>query len=187
MNLWKEMVDNGYVSRDVVSWGQSEVKSQFEAGNVLMEVNGSWDVAQMKIDVPDMDIGVFQIPMDKQYASVLGGEGFAMSTSCEDPDIGWEYLKILGSGKNIAEFAESSACFPARTDGSDYSDYWTSDEQMAVFNEAVQNAYVRGPHPRWTEISEQISGAIQAVLTGAEDAETAMGAAQEEINAIMNS
>ena len=63
------MVDEGYVSKDVVSWGQSEVKSQFEAGNVLMEVNGSWDIAQMKIDVPDKEIGVFQIPKDSEYAS----------------------------------------------------------------------------------------------------------------------
>lgn len=187
LDLWKTMVDEGYVSKDVVSWGQSEVKSQFEAGNVLMEVNGSWDIAQMKIDVPDKEIGVFQIPKDSEYASILGGEGFAMSTSCEDPEIGWNYLKTLGSGKNIAEFAEASACFPARTDGEEYSDYWTSDEQMAVFNEAVKNAKVRGPHARWTEISEEISGAIQAVLTGAKDAKTAMGEAQEKINSIMES
>ena len=110
-----------------------------------------------------------------------------MSTSCEDPEIGWNYLKTLGSGKNIAEFAEASACFPARTDGEEYSDYWTSDEQLAVFNEAVKNAKVRGPHARWTEISEEISGAIQAVLTGAKDAKTAMGEAQEKINSIMES
>ena len=58
---------------------------------------------------------------------------------------------------------------------------------MAVFNEAVKNAKVRGPHARWTEISEEISGAIQAVLTGAKDAKTAMGEAQEKINSIMES
>lgn len=186
ITLWKDMVDKGYVPRDVVSWGQAEVNTQFEAGNVLMQLNGSWNVSNIRNNSPDKNWSVFLIPKDKEYASTLGGESFAITTACKDMDLGWKYMQTLCSGENEAVFAEASANFSARTDANEYSDVWTTDEILKVFNEAIPTAFARGPNARWTEISKEISGAIQAVLTNSKTPEAAMTDAQDKINEILN-
>ncbi len=186
ISFWKELVDKGYVPRDVISWGQTEVNTQFSSGNVFMQVNGPWNISTMKDEAPDKEWKVCLLPKDKEYASVLGGENFAVTSACEDVELGWEYLSTLCNGKNTAEFCAYVGKFAPRDDGSQYSDVWDKDEALSVFNEGMQYAMPRGPHPKWNEFSGTISGAIQQVLTGEKDPETAMKDAQEAAGKIMN-
>lgn len=43
----------------------------------------------------------------------------------------------------------------------------------------------RGPHPEWPRISQAIQQAIQSTLTGQADAEDALAAAQDKIDAVL--
>ena len=40
LTLWKTLVSDGYASKSVVNWSQSDVEAQFQAGNAAMMVNG---------------------------------------------------------------------------------------------------------------------------------------------------
>lgn len=61
------------------------------------------------------------------------------------------------------------------------------DEAIGVFNEQLQFARNRGPHPEWPRISIIIQGAIQSALTGQKSAQGALDDAQAEISAILGS
>jgi multiple sugar transport system substrate-binding protein len=182
--FWKELVDKGYVSRDVISWGQGELNSQFMAGNVIMQTNGPWNIPSIKSEAPNKNWNVTLIPRDQKYASVLGGENFAATTAC-DPEIGWAYLSTLCNGKNVAEYCAKNGKFSPRSDGSKYSDVWTTDPILSVFNEGMQYAMPRGPHPRWNEFSGLISTALQEALTGAKTPQVALRDAQAAAEVIM--
>jgi multiple sugar transport system substrate-binding protein len=59
-------------------------------------------------------------------------------------------------------------------------------EIYAVFEESMQYARNRGPHPEWPKISKAIQTAIQSTLTGQASAEDALATAQGEIDAVLN-
>lgn len=176
--LWKDYLDNGYIPQDVISWGQTEVNAQFMSGNLAMQVNGPWNISVLNSDAPDKNWDVFLIPKDQEFASVLGGENFAITTACEELELGWAYLSTQCDGQHTAEFNSAVGKFCPRTDGSEYSDVWDTDPILATFNEAMQYAQPRGPEPKWNEYSGVISGAIQEVLTGTKTPEQAMQDAQ---------
>ena len=185
ITLWKDYVDNGYIPKDVISWGQADVNTQFMSGNVIMQVNGPWNISILNADAPDKNWNVCLLPKDKEYASVLGGENFAVTTGCENLDLGWAFLSTQCSGKNTAEFCAAVGKFCPRSDGNDYSDVWSTDPILGVFNEGMQYAMPRGPHPKWNEFSGVISGTIQEVLTGAKEPAQAMQDAQAKAAQIM--
>lgn len=187
ISLWKTLVDEGYAPVDVLNWGQTEVNTQFTSGNLIMQINGPWNVGNLNQDVPDKNWSVALIPKadDGVYASVLGGENLAITTAAEDMDLAWSFLSFMCNGENTVEFCTKLGKFPPRDDASDYTDYYTSDPIQAVFSEGMQYALPRGPHPRWNEFSACISTAIQEVLTGTKTPEQAMADAQAAGAAIM--
>ncbi|MDR1287552.1 MAG: sugar ABC transporter substrate-binding protein [Treponema sp.] len=182
---WKDLVEAGYVPRDVINWGQSELNAQFTSGNVIMQVNGPWNISILRANAPGKNWNVTLLPKDKKYASVLGGENFAVTKACEDAGTGWAYLSTLCSGKNVAEYCAAVGKFSPRSDGSQFSNVWDTDPILKVFNEGMQYAMPRGPHPRWNEFSAVISNALQEVLTGAKTPEAAMRDAQRAGEAVM--
>lgn len=187
ITLWKTLVDEGYAPKDVLTWGQNEVNTQFASGTLVMQVNGPWNVGNLNLDVPEKNWSVSLIPKadDGVYASVLGGENLAVTTGAEDIELAWAFLSFMCNGENTTEFCSKLGKFPPRNDANEYTDYYTSDPIQAVFNEGMQYAMPRGPHPRWNEFSACISNAIQEVLTGTKTPEQAMGDAQTAGAAIM--
>jgi multiple sugar transport system substrate-binding protein len=182
--FWKELVDKGYVPRDVISWGQNELNAQFMAGNVIMQTNGPWNVSALRAEAPAKNWNVSLLPKDAKYASVLGGENFAITTAC-DPELGWAFLSTICNGQNVAEFCAENSRFSPRSDGSKYSNVWDSDPVLKVFNEGMQYAMPRGPHPRWNEFSGVVSTALQEILIGAKSPVAAMRDAQTASETIM--
>lgn len=178
------LYQKGYVSPDVINWGQSEVASQFAAGNCAMCEAGPWSIGVVKENAPDKNWGVALLPKDKEFASVLGGENMAMMKDC-DRELGWAFLSLYCNGENTAWYCANVNRFSPRSDGTDYSDVWTSDERLAVYNEALQFAQPRGPHPRWPEVSQIFIKGIQAALTGTATPEEAMKSAAEQYADIM--
>lgn len=185
--LWKDMIDLGYAPKDVMSWGQTEVNTQFASGNLAMQVNGPWNISGLRADVPDKNWNVTLIPKadDGVYASVLGGENLAITSACENMDLAWAFLSFMCNGENTAIFCANVGKFAPRDDGNEYTDFWTSDPISAVFAEGMQYALPRGPHPRWSEFSAVVSNAVQEVLTGTKTPEQAMTDAQAAGSAIM--
>lgn len=181
------MIDLGYAPKDVMSWGQTEVNTQFASGNLAMQVNGPWNISGLRADVPDKNWNVTLIPKadDGVYASVLGGENLAITSACENMDLAWAFLSFMCNGENTAIFCANVGKFAPRDDGNEYTDFWTSDPISAVFAEGMQYALPRGPHPRWSEFSAVVSNAVQEVLTGTKTPEQAMTDAQAAGSAIM--
>ena len=187
ISLWKTLVDEGYAPKDVISWGQTEVNTRFTSGNLAMQVNGPWNISNLRTDAPDKNWNVTLIPKadDGRYASVLGGENLAITSAAENMDLAWAFLSFMCNGENTAIFCSNVGKFAPRSDGNEYTDFWTKDPISQVFNEAMQYAQPRGPHPKWAEFSACISSAIQEVLTGAKTPEQAMADAQAKGLAVM--
>lgn len=181
-----DLVNNGYMSKDIINWTQGDAKAQFEGGKAAMMVNGPWQVPVLAEEAPDLDYGVALVPKDAKYASVLGGENFGICTGA-DVDAGFKFLSFIMSADNSADFCELAGKFPPRSDSMEKKPIWTEDPIYSVFGEAMQYAMPRGPHPRWPEISDAMSTAMHESFTGTKTPQQALTDAAAKVDVLLNS
>ena len=167
---------------------QKEVK--YEKTACMLE-SGTWQIAQ-NLDDSIKDTVTWEyayVPMPQSangaQASVIGGENFGVCTGCADRDACVAFLEYMETAQNNADWCELAGKLPVRGDAVELKDFWTADERYKVFNDSMNFAVPRGPHPQWPTISEALYTAEQAVLLGEKDAATAAADAAAVIDPIL--
>lgn len=177
------LVDKGYMSREVANWGQTDAFAAFAAGKAAMVESGTWQIAN---NIPEMIGDSFEyqytlLPKDKTYASVIGGENFGVCAGTKNKQAAVDFLTYMCNAENIADRSEFGGTLPVRKDSAELRDIWTTDPHFKVFNEAMNYAVPRGPHPEWPTISKSIYTAEQSALLGEATAAAAMEKAAAEV------
>ncbi|WP_338722737.1 sugar ABC transporter substrate-binding protein [Devosia sp. XK-2] len=185
LDLWKTIIDNGWASRDVLSLGQWDSTGVFNSGNAAMAVSGPWEIDRMLEDA-DFDWGVALLPTiteGGERSSALGGFNWGIMASTQHPDEAFRLLEYYVSQEDrlFPEFGN----LPARGDIElPATGIEKKDAALKVFQEQLQYAQPRGPHPEWQKISKAIYDAMQQALTGQMSAMDALNQAQATIDTI---
>ena len=186
LDLWKKIVDNGWASKDVLSLGQWDSTGTFNSGNAAMAISGPWEVDRMVEDAK-FDWGVALLPTitaDGERSSALGGFDWGIMSTTKHPDEAFRALEYFAAQDHriFAEFGN----IPARSDIElPVTGVALKDAALKVFQEQLQYAQPRGPHPEWQKISKAIYDAMQAALTGQISAKDALDQAQATIKGIV--
>ena len=180
------LVEEGYMSKEVVNWGQGDAYNAFVAGKAAMLESGTWQLATIDDDIK----GTFNykyafLPKDARYATVIGGENFGVCVGSKDRDMSIEFLTYLQTAENNADWCEIAGKLPVRKDAAELKVFWTEDERFAVFNEAMNYSVPRGPHEEWPTISKALYTSLQASLIGEKTPEKAMADAAAVVNPIL--
>jgi multiple sugar transport system substrate-binding protein len=183
LRYYQELITDGSMSKEVINWTQGDVMSQFISGNLAMMVNGPWQVPTMRGEAPDLEWNVALVPRESEFASVLGGENFAVINN-DKVDASLAFLRFAVSSDQIRSYINDFGYIAARRDIAE--EQFPDDQIMQVFAEAMQYAQPRGPHQRWPEISDAISTAFGSVIIGTATPEQAAANAQETIDEIVN-
>lgn len=156
--------------------------NQFISGNVAMMINGPWQIPTMKEEAPDLNWKVALIPQDKEYASVLGGENYAVVAGGNEEGA----LKFLeyATAKEQVEYLMGAFGYIS-ADKTIAEGQFTDDEAMKTFTEQLNYAKARGPLAEWPEVSDAISLAFNQVMTGEKEPQDAADAAQQVIDGIV--
>lgn len=176
----KTLVDNGYASKEVINWAQGDVEKQFAAGNAAMMLNGSWQIPNLAADAPDLNYQIISLPTDNRNASCMGGENLGITVSCDNVEAAWDFIAYATSREVSISFNSGIGTISPRSDVTAEEQY-PDNEAMQVFAQQMTYAIARGPSPKWSEISESIQTAIQAVLIHAATPGEAGAAAAEKI------
>ena len=185
LDLWKKMVDNGWASKDVLSLGQWDSTGTFNSGNAAMAISGPWEVDRMVEDAK-FDWGVALLPTiteGGERSSALGGFDWGIMSTTKHPDEAFRALEYFAAQDHriFAEFGN----IPARSDiPLPETGVALKDAALKVFQEQLQYAQPRGPHPDWQKISKAIYDAMQAALTGQMSSKDALDQAQATIKGI---
>jgi multiple sugar transport system substrate-binding protein len=177
-----DLVKDGSMPREAINWTQGDVNNQFMAGNLAMMINGPWQIPTIRKDAANLNWGVTLIPRDSKYASVLGGENWAIINN-NNVAASLEFIKYMTSPAVIRTYINEFGYIAARKDVA--SNQFTGDTIMEKFAEQLQYASPRGPHARWPEISDAISLAFNEVITQASTAAQAAAKAQGTIDRIV--
>jgi len=176
----RSLVADKSMSQEVINWSQSDAEKQFASGRAAMMINGPWNLGAVKSDAPSLDFGIANVPRDKQYSSVLGGENLAI-TKTANRTAAWEFVKFFCSKEMLNKYNTAVGTFPPRSDAIGPKDIWSTDPYLAGFAEQLKTAMPRGPHPRWPEISNALSQALQKGLLAVATPQAALDEAQAAI------
>lgn len=157
------LVKNGYASKEILIWGQGDIEKQFNSGKAAMMINGSWMIPSVRKNAPNKNWNVAKIPMDKKYASVLGGENFAIIKD-KNLEGAWEFLKWFISTEVSERYCKEINKFSPKSNV-DIESMYGDDPIMRVFADQIIYAVPRGPHPKWPEISSAIINAEHESIT----------------------
>ena len=185
-----ELISNGWMSKEVVNWGQGDALNAWIAGKAAMLESGTWQVAQLDGDYKDSVTWEYAyVPMPQSangaQATVIGGENFGVCAGAANVEACVDFLKYMQSAQSNADWCEVAGKLPVRADAVGLKDFWTADARYKVFNDSMEFAVARGPHESWPTISEALYTAEQAVLLGEKDAATAVADAAAVIDPIV--
>ncbi|GLQ08795.1 ABC transporter substrate-binding protein [Devosia yakushimensis] len=186
LELWKKIIDNGWASKDVLSLGQWDSTGTFNSGNAAMAISGPWEVDRMVEDAK-FDWGVALLPTltdGGTRSSALGGFDWGIMSTTKHPDEAFRALEYFASQDN--RIFEEFGSIPPRSDiPLPETGIALKDAALKVFQEQLQYAQPRGPHPEWQKISKAIYDAMQKALTGQMPAKDALDEAQATIKGIV--
>lgn len=182
LTLAKDLIESGVMSKECINWTQGDVMNQFISGNVAMMVNGPWQIPTMKSEAPDLKWNVALIPKDSEYASVLGGENYAVIAGGNEEGA-LDFLKYATEKEQVEYLMDSFGYISA--DKTIAEGQFTDDAVMQTFTEELNYAKARGPLAEWPEVSDAISLAFNQVMTGEAEPEAAAKTAQQTIDGIV--
>ncbi|HYW82612.1 MAG TPA: sugar ABC transporter substrate-binding protein [Spirochaetia bacterium] len=183
LTLVRDLVKSGAMPKEVINWTQGDVMNQFISGNLAMMVNGPWQVPTMREQAPNLKWNVVQLPVGAKAASDLGGENFGVVKG-DKVDEAIAFLKFVASPAEMKSYINDFGYIASRKDVA--ATQFTNDPIMKVFAAQMASAKPRGPHPRWPEISDALSLAMNESITGIAAPDAAAAKAQKAIDAIVS-
>lgn len=181
LNFYKQLVDNKYMSTEVVNYNSGDNANQFIAGKTAMIVDGPWRLNAIKADA-SFEFGVAKIPEGAAgFKTVLGGHNFAISNN-DNVDASWEFVKYMNQPEVMEKYSEAENYIPARKDVAAASEYF-SKEPIKTFVE-MEDYAIAMPVENYNKISDCIIEMLQSVILGAKTPEDGAKDAGAAIDAL---
>lgn len=165
----QKLVQEGIVSLDTLNMKQNDIALQFCSGAAAMMINGPWNIPTVR-DNADFEWGIALLPMDKQRASGLGGENWAISSQTEHLEEAVAFILFASEYDNYLQAIRTQERLPSRRDVA-ADPVFEEDEYLSIFNEQMQYAKARAYGPDYPQMSRIFQEAFQAAMLG-EDVET---------------
>ncbi|HWO96545.1 MAG TPA: sugar ABC transporter substrate-binding protein [Bacillus sp. (in: firmicutes)] len=183
IKLWKKMVDNGSMSKEVISQDQEAIAVQFAAGKVAMMVNGTWQIPFLEKEAK-VNWSVANLPAEKESGTILGGENWAITASTKHKDVAWDIIKFIQKEEHLKKYLQTAGRLPSRKDVIQ-DPFWQDDQHLKTFADGMEVAKARAYGPDYPKMSEAIQEMIQQVLTGEKSPEDAVKEADEKIKPLL--
>lgn len=186
LTIWKTIMDERLASPDTLTRGQWDSTGTFNSGNAAQVISGPWELNRM-LEEANFDWGVTLLPTETEggtRSSAMGDFNWAIFATSKHPDEAFKALEYFASQDDrlFPEFGQ----LPARSDIElPETGEPLKDAALTVFQEQLQYAQARGPHPEWPKISKAIQDAIQQALTGQQEPQAALDQAAATIKTVL--
>jgi multiple sugar transport system substrate-binding protein len=178
MNFLRGLIENGSVSQSVVTFAIPDARDQFIAGRAAMMVGGSWLLPQLDPHT-ELDYGVvpMPVPAGKTRGVPTGGELWVISATA-NKQAAKTMLECVSDPAIMLDYALQRNNVPALE--ALWPEFNAKLPRMEPFVVSLEGAKSRTAvlgtaYPRY---SQAYSAAMQAILIGEKDAQTALDEAQ---------
>lgn len=182
LKLYKQLVDSGAMSKEILTQDQQATFLQFMAGKVAMVLSGPWQLPALKD--AKFNWGLVDLPQGKEKATILGGDNWAITSTSKHKDIAWDIIKFSQKTEYLKPLLVGGARIPSRKDLIK-DEYWQTDKYMKIFADQHQYAKARAYGPNYPKISEAVQDMVQQTVTGVKSPEDAAKEADAKIKPLL--
>ena len=183
LQLVKDMVDSGSLSKSSVNWSQADVADQFAAGNAAMMINGPWNFGVLD-PVEGLEYGIVPIPAPTAGGTVVspfGGEAWAIPQTGDQAkqQKAAELVQCLNGDENQVKVSVATGTVPTKPELA--GQVSAQNPNLATFAEQVPDLRARTGElgPDWPKAATKIYTAVQNALVGGMTPEDALRQAQD--------
>lgn len=180
LEFWAALVQKGSVSKEALSWDQSQVEVEFAQGRAAMMINGPWQLPTLAKEAPDLDYGVVLLPTGTTNASVTGGENYMVVKGPHEQQA-WDLVQWMQDPTRVTELNKATGSLPTRTDIEPFND----SEALAIFTQQLETARPRAYGANYAQIADIIVVALQSTLSGKTTAADALGTANAAVHPLL--
>jgi multiple sugar transport system substrate-binding protein len=190
LGFWQSAVERGVAPRKPLGYGANDVVANLGSGFCAIQNVGIWAVSALRDGAPDLDYGVFKLPLPPEgtYTTVLGGWAFVANSQGKNPEAAAEFcVWALGSMDDACIDRVVDWCTRAKSDLMPRRSAQERATRTGAFASGVMKTFndeifpgSRGEPRVPPQVYKAISDAIQACqLNGAEPAQQAAAAAAQ--------
>lgn len=179
-----EMFAELYSDGNITGWNSGDIPMTdgFGTGRYMMLLEGPWKISEMEGAYPDFKYATSEIPAGAGGSvSVLGGEDIAMFNSAHK-DASWKFMKFMTDEYAQEEMAKCGQ-IPVNKQALESDTVKQAD--FAPFLKAITTAKSRPTVPCWSEMDNELSVAVTAVMNGEKSAQEAMNELAEKYDALL--
>lgn len=159
--LIRDMVENGWMSRDCVNWSQNDVARTFIDGECAMMENGPWVFPAL--DESGVHYGVAAFPVGEQQTGLLGGENIAVMKG-KNVQGSVAFLKYYSQTTVMLNANLMANSLPPRRDVAELS--LNVNPGYRVILSQMDDCISRTECSNWAELSAKLSDGQFRVITG---------------------
>lgn len=186
-------VKHGFSSAGATTWKETDQRDAFTQGNVAMMISGSWTPKSLIEANPELEgkIGAAVIPGQKPGTispSVLGGSHLSVFNTTKNPELAWEFVKMMTVGEFAEKWAAETGYFPGVQSAMEEA-LASTDPLVAPFAKQMVEGGASVPvTPNFgaVQAKKTTNAMIQAILSGQKDVATATKDAAAEMTELLN-
>ena len=168
---------------------QPEVNQLFADGKVGIQISGNWNFSLIPRLNPTLNFGVGLLPRPAPGrgtpASFAGGQDLVVFAKSPHPQEALALVRFLIAEEQAMEIVKAQRNVVPTAKSAVQNPYFASHPEQRLFFEQVTYAIAPPGHPKWIEIQEHVTRAIEEVLLTGRAPREALGAARRRIEAIM--
>ncbi|MBO3662541.1 extracellular solute-binding protein [Microbacterium stercoris] len=164
-------------------------------GKLAIDLDGSW-LSGTWLESgtnpwPEWNDVMAQAPMPTQKGqdpgavSMSGGWTLAMGSGSKNPDAAWEFMSLALNKENSQNYDIEASQIAVREDVATDPEYGASNPSFAFFSSIVDVTHFRPATSDYAKISNEITVAMEAVMTGQQSPEEAAAAYDEAVIGIV--
>jgi multiple sugar transport system substrate-binding protein len=182
LQLVKDLLDQGSLSKSTVTWSQADVADQFAAGNAAMMINGPWNFGTLDAKA-GLEYGIVPIPAPTAGGTVVspfGGEAWTIPQTGDEAKQkkAAELVTCLNSDANEVTISVGTGTVPTKVALA--PQVTAKDPKLETFAEQVPDLRARTGElgDKWPDAATKIYTAVQNALVGGMTPEAALAQAQ---------
>lgn len=191
--LYQQLIETGVTPVDVLSASPDDNDRGVASGAYAMGVVGSWFynyAREAGVDTPQKfneTFGVSAIPSPDGEPSPAGAGGWTVTLPAQSQhkDLAWEFISIAMNTENQRTWALSRGYVPVRQTLAEDSAFAEAIPFYSVIEETLPIARTRPAIPEYPQVSQAIQTALQSIMLGEADVETALGEAASQVNQVL--
>ncbi|WP_177216761.1 sugar ABC transporter substrate-binding protein [Mycetocola miduiensis] len=177
MESFARMNDEKSTSPGVLTWNEDDTTLQFQNETAAMMINSASYMTAVS-EESDATWNIAPMPEDAVQTSFLSAENLTITKDSANVDAAWDLVEWMQQPDVMNEYLPERNKLPVREDTA--SDEQWSDAKVQTFINQLDVAWAPDEKvaPKSAEIFTAIQNALQAVLSGQSDPQTALTDAQ---------